>query len=128
MISLWVHRCIPSSLTIWWERSLNSGNTNNFCNVNTNGTANNNNARNSNGVAPDFKTVWVAKSTKGNMTLFERSDVSRGLKRPKSIPPMALHGRFLHGKRFAYSCFMCKAYVNSEGEKILQFYKEIPYY
>lgn len=35
----------------WWERSPNSGNTNNFCNVNNNGNANNNNASNSNGVS-----------------------------------------------------------------------------
>ena len=34
----------------WWERSPNSGNTNNFCNVNSNGNANNNNANNTNGV------------------------------------------------------------------------------
>ena len=35
----------------WWERSVNATNTNNFCNVNTNGTANNNDAYNSNGLA-----------------------------------------------------------------------------
>lgn len=50
-----MHRCLRLSLANWWERSPNSGNTNNFCNVNTNGNANNNNANNSNGVAPDFK-------------------------------------------------------------------------
>lgn len=32
--------------------SPNSGNTNNFCNVNNNGNANNNNANSSYGVAP----------------------------------------------------------------------------
>lgn len=37
------------------ERSPNSDNSNNFCNVNTNGSANNNNANYSNGVSPDFK-------------------------------------------------------------------------
>lgn len=37
-----------------WERSPNSGNSNNFCNVNTNGSANNNNANNANGVAFGF--------------------------------------------------------------------------
>ena len=36
----------------YWDRSPNSGNTNNFCNVNNNGNANNNNANNANGVAP----------------------------------------------------------------------------
>ena len=39
----------------WWERSPNSGNSNNFCNVNNNGNANNNNANNSNGVAFGFR-------------------------------------------------------------------------
>ena len=37
----------------WWLRSVNAGNSNNFCNVNTDGSANNNNSGNSNGVAPD---------------------------------------------------------------------------
>ena len=36
----------------WWERSPNSGNSNNFCNVNSDGTANANNASNTNGLAP----------------------------------------------------------------------------
>ncbi len=39
-----------------WCRSVNAGNTNNFCLVNTNGNANNNNANNSWAVAPDFTT------------------------------------------------------------------------
>lgn len=38
----------------WWLRSPNASNTTNFCNVNTNGNANNNNAYNSNGFAPGF--------------------------------------------------------------------------
>lgn len=38
----------------WWLRSVNAGNSNNFCNVNTDGSANNNNSGNSNGVAPDY--------------------------------------------------------------------------
>ena len=37
----------------WWERSPNYNNSNNFCYVTANGNANNNNARNSYGVAPD---------------------------------------------------------------------------
>ena len=37
----------------WWLRSVHAGNSNNFCNVNTDGSANNNNSGNSNGVAPD---------------------------------------------------------------------------
>jgi hypothetical protein len=39
-----------SSANNWWLRSVNSST--NFWNVNTNGDANNNNASNSNGVAP----------------------------------------------------------------------------
>ena len=38
----------------WWLRSPNSSNSNNFVNVNTDGTVNNNNANNSLGFAPGF--------------------------------------------------------------------------
>jgi hypothetical protein len=38
----------------YWEASPNASNTNNFCNVNIDGTANNNNANNDLGIAPDF--------------------------------------------------------------------------
>lgn len=62
---------IHSPAANWWERSPNSGNSNNFCNVNTSGSANNNNANWSNGVAPDFNKLWVAQSTQGNMTLLK---------------------------------------------------------
>lgn len=41
-----------NSANNWWERSPNSGNSTNFCLVNSDGTANNNNASNSNGLAP----------------------------------------------------------------------------
>ena len=37
-----------------WCRSVNSSNSNNFCLVNTDGSANNNNANNSWAVAPGF--------------------------------------------------------------------------
>ncbi|MBS6365994.1 MAG: hypothetical protein KH420_01485 [Clostridiales bacterium] len=37
-----------------WCRSVNASNSNNFCLVNTDGTANNNNADNSRAVAPGF--------------------------------------------------------------------------
>ena len=40
------------SASAWWERSPYSGNTNNACNVNSDGTANNNNVNNTNGLAP----------------------------------------------------------------------------
>ena len=60
---MWVYCCkvLPGSTANWWERSPNASNSNNFCNVNSNGNANNNNANNSNGVAPDFKKLWVAE-------------------------------------------------------------------
>ena len=44
----------------WWERSPNSGNSNNFCAVNSDGSANANNASNSNGLAP-FGSVPTAE-------------------------------------------------------------------
>ena len=36
----------------WWELSPYVSNSTNFCNVNSGGSANNNNASNTNGVAP----------------------------------------------------------------------------
>lgn len=42
---------VTVSANYWWERSPRSGYTNNFCNVNNNGTAGNNNASNSDGVS-----------------------------------------------------------------------------
>ena len=41
-------------LTRMWLRSANYNNNNNFCNVNTDGSANNNNARNAAALAPGF--------------------------------------------------------------------------
>lgn len=41
-----------SSANNWWLRSPNSGNSNNFCNVDSSGSANNNNASNANLLAP----------------------------------------------------------------------------
>ncbi len=38
----------------WWERSPNTGNSTNFCNVTTAGAVNNNNASNANGIALGF--------------------------------------------------------------------------
>lgn len=38
----------------WWLRSANYNNNNNFCNVNTDGSANNNNARNASALSPGF--------------------------------------------------------------------------
>ena len=44
---------------IWWESSPNYNNANNFCDVNTNGSADNNNANNSFALAPDFKELGL---------------------------------------------------------------------
>ena len=41
-----------NSANNWWERSPNSGNSSNFCYVYIDGSANNGNASNSNGLAP----------------------------------------------------------------------------
>lgn len=46
-----------SSATNWWLRSPNTGNTNNFWYVNSNGNVNNNNANNSYGVCFDFFNI-----------------------------------------------------------------------
>ncbi|MEG2420638.1 MAG: hypothetical protein RSB55_03740 [Oscillospiraceae bacterium] len=40
-----------------WVRSVNSSNTTNFCLVNTDGNANNNNAYNSYALAPGFRSL-----------------------------------------------------------------------
>ena len=58
-------------------RAANSNNSNNFYNVNTNGDWNNNNANNSNGVAPDF--CYEAEPVKDSCLLtlyiaFKRKD------------------------------------------------------
>lgn len=45
----------------WWERSPNGSNSNNFCNVNSDGSANNNNASNTNGLAPFGYVVKTRK-------------------------------------------------------------------
>ena len=46
----------PPAAAWWWVRSPNYNNSNNFCNVNTDGSPNNNNnANNSNGFAPILK-------------------------------------------------------------------------
>lgn len=47
----------------WWERSPNSGNSSNFCNVNSDGSANNDNANNNNGLAPFGSTSQSQRSS-----------------------------------------------------------------
>ena len=58
---------VSGSANNWWERSPNSGNTTNFCNVNSDGTANNNNASNSNLIAP-FGCFLTEKGSSGSET------------------------------------------------------------
>ena len=62
-----------------WTRSGNSDNSNNFCLVNTDGNANNNNANNSYAVAPGFHVSpkgWVKCSRFPNRTQNERRGTS----------------------------------------------------
>ena len=117
----WVHERPESKNTInprrassdghacnWWLRSVNASNTNNFCNVNTDGSANNNNAYNSNGFAPGFKNNLgaeqvanceaVPQTLKENLTLGDWPAM-RGL---HSLNHHSIRrpGRFLHGRGF----------------------------
>ena len=97
-----------TSACSWWLRSVNASNTNNFCNVNTDGSANNNNAYNSNGFAPGFKNNLgpeqvanceaVPQTLKENLTLGDWSAM-RGL---HSLNHHSIRrpGRFLHGRGF----------------------------
>lgn len=48
-----------STASRWWLRSPNANNSNNFCAVNTDGSINNNNASNSNGVCFGFCKILV---------------------------------------------------------------------
>ena len=86
-----------TSACFWWLRSVNASNTNNFCNVNTDGSANNNNAYNSNGFAPGFKNnlgpEQVANLTLGDWPAMRglHSLNHHSIRRP---------GRFLHGRGF----------------------------
>lgn len=98
----------------WWERSPNYNNSNNFCIVNTNGNANNNNARNSNGVAPDFvNQKWsgsIVVAQRVNYDPYERRNTSRdeNPKLPFDIltrtPP---ESPCVHGERCILPRFMC---------------------
>lgn len=60
----------------WWERSPNASNSTNFCNVNSNGNANYNNATNTNGLAP-----------------FGCINTGRRVTRAKSVPQIVDTGR-----------------------------------
>lgn len=54
-----------NSANNWWERSPNASNSNNFCNVSNSGTADWNNANNSNGLAP-FGSTSATKDGSGS--------------------------------------------------------------
>ena len=97
-----------TSACIWWLRSVRASYTNYFCSVNTDGSANNNNAYNSNGFAPGFKNNLgpeqvanceaVPQTLKENLTLGDWPAM-RGL---HSLNHHSIRrpGRFLHGRGF----------------------------
>ena len=103
-----VKECGDKGTYCGWLRSVNASNTNNFCNVNTDGSANNNNAYNSNGFAPGFKNNLgpeqvanceaVPQTLKENLTLGDWPAM-RGL---HSLNHHSIRrpGRFLHGRGF----------------------------
>ena len=103
-----------SSTAWWWERSPNYYYSSAFCSVNTNGNANNNNARNSNGVAPDFvNQKWsgsIVVAQRVNYDPYERRNTSRdeSPKLPFDIltrtPP---EYPCVHGERCILPRFMC---------------------
>ena len=80
-----------------WLRSPNNNNANNFCIVNTDGTANNNNANNSLGLAP-ISIRWVERR---RPNFGQDMTQSRGETFPeakaRNCTLTALHGRSLHG-------------------------------
>ena len=59
---------LVSSANNWWERSPRDSNSNNFCNVNSDGSANNNNASNGNGLAPSGCVPKAQESSRGEIT------------------------------------------------------------
>ncbi len=65
------HGCSANN---WWERSPNSGNSNNFCNVNSDGSANNNNASNTNLLAPCGYPSQGQGSSVSETTVGSRAD------------------------------------------------------
>lgn len=65
-----------SSANNWWECSPNSGNSNNFCNVNSNGNANNNNASNTNGLAPFGYIKKTRKVAEVKLEVYDTGDNS----------------------------------------------------
>ena len=60
----------------WWLRSPNVGNANNIRNVNPSGALNNNNANNTNGVAPDCVNRWHRVSQKAEIRALHKELLS----------------------------------------------------
>lgn len=69
-----------------WCRSVNSSNSNNFCLVNTDGSANNNNANNSYGVAPGFR---IAEKAGSNAVTGVNQTHAKGKTLPRQKPKTA---------------------------------------
>ena len=85
-----------NSANNWWECSprANTNNSNNFCNVNSDGSANNNNASNSNGLAPFGYIIDARKVASVKLVDF---DTGVCYPRPKranmySAPPYEIGG------------------------------------
>lgn len=66
-----------NSANNWWECSPNSGNSDNFCNVNSDGNANNNNANNTNGLSPFGYIKKTRKVVKTKLEVYDTGDHSR---------------------------------------------------
>jgi len=77
---------------------VNATNTNNFGLVNSNGTANNNNAYNSYGVPPLISRKVRSKAVaERRTTVSTKGETLPSAERRKKSQPMSVHGRFLHG-------------------------------
>ncbi len=89
----------------WWERSPNASNSTNFCLVNSNGNANNNNASNANGVAFGFCTARSDAVTAGRRrsSTYAEGELIPG--KSQNNPPVQTAGRCLHGRPMCAGLF-----------------------
>ena len=96
-----------------WCRSVNATNTNNFCLVNTNGSANNNNANNSWAVAPGFHNLRKGERVKCSRK--RTGPFVKGEILPWREPKTALCGPCTDAACMAgllcYPRFMCRGYA-----------------
>ena len=74
----------PPLAAWWWLRSANYNNNNNFCNVNTDGSANNNNARNAAALAPGFCDAGSHGVTDRCKTTLAKGEILPWVKIPKT--------------------------------------------